>query len=154
MKRWVLSGFLSFLFLFALVSSCFADERVTELVSGVLYNVTLKGTSKTLTGGKFPFTATGTMTWDSVTGQMSFNVTTSVAVNFTGTGILANGPKGCFGLTTLDSGSAEGEAVFSGKFSKDNTKFSGKFYAGSPNRIGPAPGGFVFTSGTVKATQQ
>ena len=31
------------------------------------------------------------------------------------------------------------------------TKFSGKFTASVPNRLGPAPGGFVYTTGSMKA---
>jgi len=145
MKRRALISALSFFTLFW-AGSVLAVE--------VNYDFTLTGVSKTVTGESFNFTATGTMTWDDVSGNLSFQVTTSAGVSFTGEGILAAGSKGSFALTSFDSGFASGEAVFSGKFSKKNSKFNGKFYAASPDRLGPAPGGFVFTTGTVKATEK
>lgn len=146
MKQRALTGVLSLFILLFCAGNVLAAE--------IKYDFTLTGVSKTISGQSFNFTATGTMTWNDVSGHLSFEVTTSAGVSFAGEGILAAGSAGSFALTTFDSGFASGEAVFSGKFSKGNSKFSGKFYAASPDRLGPAPGGFVFTSGTVKATQQ
>ncbi len=144
MKRMVLTGMLSLFILFCGGNTWAAD---------IDYDFTLTGVSKTPPGQSFNFTATGIMRWNDVSGEVGFEVTTSAGVSFSGEGILAAGPAGSFALTSFDSGSASGQAVFSGKFSKENSKFNGKFYAASPDRLGPAPGGFVFTTGTVKATK-
>jgi hypothetical protein len=121
------------------------------LPPGTQYTIVLKGSTLTLDGQKFAFTATGNMWWEQTSGAVYFNVTSSAGPTFTGTGTMANGVKGAFATTTFDMGTSGGTAVFLGKFSKDLSTFSGKFTAGSPDRLGPAPGGFVYTSGSVKA---
>jgi hypothetical protein len=131
-----------------------AGVGAVEAKAAATYDVTLKGTSNTLDGQKFPFTATGVMTWDQTTGAVTFTATTSVGVTFTGAGILARGAKASYALTTFDSGFVTGSAVFLGKFSTDGAQFSGKFQAGSPNRLGQPPGGFVYTTGSIKALRR
>jgi hypothetical protein len=118
---------------------------------GVPYTITLKGSTLTLDGQKFSFTAQGNMWWEESTGAVAFNVVSSAGPTFTGSGTMANGVKGAFATTTFDMDTTSGTAIFLGKFSKGLTTFSGKFTAGSPDRLGPAPGGFVYTSGSVKA---
>ena len=121
--------------------------------TNTIYTFTMKGTSTTLANQKFKFTASGTMTWNSTTGDVAFNVATSANASFEGAGTLAYSPKGSYGGTSFDApaSGATGVAVFSGAFNKTKTKFTGNFQAASPNRLGPAPGGFVFTTGSVTA---
>ena len=117
------------------------------------YTFTMKGVSTTLAHQNFNFTASGTMTWNATTGAATFHVATSAGAAFEGAGTLAYSAKGSYAATTFDSpaSGATGLAVFSGAFNKDRSKFIGTFQAASPNRLGPAPGGFVFTTGNVTA---
>ena len=138
----------TFLLAVCLLAACdCAKAAVTN------YAVTIKGTSSTLAGQKFKFTATGTMTWDNVSGSNIFTVSTSAGLVFDGVGTMGNGKK-AFAAVQFGTGGTNGCAVFSGKFDKTMSKFNGKFYASVPNRLGPAPSGFVFTTGSMKATLQ
>ena len=114
------------------------------------YLFTIKGVTLTLTGDRFKFTASGTMTWDRVSGQMSFATVTSAGVPFSGIGYLGTGKK-AFATCSFSSG-VNGNAVFIGKFDKTLEKFKGSYRAASPNRLGPTPEGFVHTKGRAKAT--
>jgi|GEM_PF-2863434 len=149
MRYWMAAGLLS-----CLVLGWGAAPAEAEPKGQVIYDITLKGTSNTLDGQKFPFTATGSMSWDEATGAVSFTAATSAGVPFTGDGTLARGAKSSYASTSFNCGAILGNAIFAGKFSSDKKQFSGKFQAGSPNRLGPAPGGFVFTSGSVKALRR
>ena len=150
MKK-LIFGFVLIVFAAALISH---GQNLEQEKAAVTYDVTMKGLTKSLNGSKFHFTTTGTMTWDETSGNVSFNVVTSSGVAFEGAGIMAAGIRESYAATTFNSASATGQAVFTGRFSKDKSKFTGKFQAASPNRLGPAPGGFVFTTGTVKALLQ
>jgi len=121
----------------------------------VTWDVTMKGKSATLAGQKFKFAGDGTMTWDQVAGTVSFNLTTPNGP-WTGTGALvvaANG-KTVYGVVDIPAGGAGAAAIFTGKLKKKGTKFSGKFQAASPERLGAAPDGFVLTTGKVNGEVQ
>ncbi len=119
------------------------------------FDMNMDGLSTTLAGEMFPFTATGTGTLDPMTGQFSFNVTTSAGVTFTGDGIMGIGPTGlAFATTTLQSLDpvSTGTAVIDGQINVDTLELAGNIVAGIPDRLGPAPFGFVRTTGTFTAT--
>jgi len=119
------------------------------------YDLTMKTVAQNLEGKKFKVTVTGAMTWDDATGAVTFNVDEDTGVNIQGSGLLGNG-KITIGKTSLEAfaGSMEpvftGTGFFVGKFSKDKSKFKGKFTAVADS-FGPAPGGYTFNTGTVKA---
>jgi hypothetical protein len=119
----------------------------------VVWDVTMKGVSKTMAGDKFKFGGDGTMTWDAVTGDVSFNVMTQAGA-WTGTGTMATAQNGktTYGTVAFDAGGQAAASIFIGKVTKKGKKFAGKFQAASPARLGPSPGGFVLTTGKVSAT--
>jgi len=110
----------------------------------------LKGKSRTMAGDTFPFSGDGTMTWDQVTGDVTFDLTTPAGPwSGAGTMALAENGKTVYGLVTFLAG-GEASAIFTGKLKKNGARFSGKFQAASPTRLGSTPGGFVLTTGKVK----
>lgn len=119
------------------------------------YDITMKTVAQNLEGKKFKVTVTGTMTWDDATGAVTFDVDEDTGVNIQGSGLLGNG-KIAIGKTSLEAyaGSMEpvftGTGFFVGKFNKGKTTFKGKFTAVADS-FGPAPGGFTFNTGSVKA---
>ncbi|TAK00075.1 hypothetical protein EPO44_09960 [bacterium] len=117
------------------------------------FDMTMVGVSRPLTGEMFDFTATGTGTWEPVTGAFNFALVTSVGVPFNGTGTLGFNPITglAFGTTTVE-GLGSGVAVIDGAIDPANMSFTGTIVAGIPDRLGPAPFGFVHTTGTVTAT--
>ena len=117
------------------------------------YRVSMKGTSTTLSGQKFKFTGTGTMSVDETTGQLTFNASLSNGTTISGTGVAGVG-KNLFGNITFTQNGASGIGLITGKASADRRSFSGKFTVGIPDRLGPAPGGFVSSAGTISGQQQ
>jgi hypothetical protein len=117
------------------------------------YHVTMKGVSSTLSGQKFSFTAAGSMTIDDVTGDLNFTANVSNGTTLNGTGVAGVG-KNVFGNIAFNQNGASGIGVIAGKASPDRKKFSGKFNVGIPNRLGPSPGGFVNSTGTIAAVEQ
>jgi hypothetical protein len=118
------------------------------------YNVTVKGTSTTLNGQKFRFTGEGTMTVDDKTGAATFNIALNNGTTIDGAGTAGAGTKNVFANIEIDqTGGAEGVGIIAGKLKNAGARFQGKFTVGIPNRLGPAPGGFVYTTGTIKATR-
>jgi len=91
-----------------------------------------------------------------MTGQFSFNVTTSAGVTFTGDGIMGIGTTGlAFATTTLQSLDpvSTGTTVIDGQINVDTLELTGNIVAGIPDRLGPAPFGFVHTTATFIATR-
>lgn len=128
----------------------------SALAAPVVWDVEMKGTSKTFDRQKFPFTGVGTMTWDQDTGDVSFDMDVDPSGPFDGDGtlvVISNG-KTVYGVVTFNAGVQEAQAIFTGKLKKNGQKFAGKFTAASPGRLGPPPGGFVLTTGKVKAEPQ
>jgi hypothetical protein len=120
-----------------------------------VYDVTFKGLIKALDGTKVPFIATGTGTVDVATGEFSYDVVVpELEQAIDGTGTLATGLKGSYGLSSFDSGSWQGTAIILGKFNKDTSRFKGKITIAIPNHFGPAPNGFTHTTGTILLVRQ
>ena len=131
----------------------FAPSRAPAATQG--FDCTLKGVSETFNGEKFPYTGTGTMTFDDVAGTVNYSFTLSNTLTFEGTGTAALTPKGrIFGVVNTNSGGINGSAIIEGKAAKDGSKFAAKIVAAIPNRLGPAPGGFVLSKIKVKGTKQ
>ena len=121
----------------------------------VTWDIEMKGKSRTMGGDKFPFSGEGTMTWDQVTGVVTFALTTPAGPwNGAGTMAVADNGKTVYGLVTFQAGGGDASAIFSGKLKKKGERFAGKFQAASPTRLGPTPGGFVLTTGKVKGETQ
>ena len=130
--------------------------RATEHV----YDLTIAVKAQTLVPdpAKVKVKVTGTMTYNDVTGEVSFEVTEDTGVTLVGEGLLGRSEK-FLGIaqTTFDAKMESatlytGSAFFVGKFSKDMKKFSGKFY-GIANSFGDAPEGYTFNLGKVKAVK-
>ena len=86
------------------------------------YDSTLKGVSETFDGHKFPYSGSGTMTIDDVTGTLTYSYLLSNGLTFAGSGNAAITAKGrIFGSVTTSSGGIYGAAVVEGKASKDRT---------------------------------
>lgn len=117
------------------------------------YRVSMKGTSATLSGQKFPFTSSGTVSIDDTTGQLTFNANLSNGTTINGTGVAGVG-KNLFGNISFTQSGASGIGLITGKASADRRSFAGKFTGGIPDRLGPAPGGFVSSAGTSSGQQQ
>ena len=130
-----------------------APSRTTAATLG--FDATLKGVSETFDGDKFPYTGTGTMTFDDVAGTVDYSFQLSNGLTFSGTGTAAVTPKGrIFGVVDTSSNGINGSAVIEGKAKKDGSKFTAKIFAAIPNRLGPPPGGFVISKIKVKGTRQ
>lgn len=112
------------------------------------FDLKIKGTSTTVTGQKFKFTGTGTMTVDDKTGQFSFNASLSNGTTLNGTGVAGLG-KNMFANLNFNQGPASGVGVISGKVPASRASFKGKFTVGTPNRLGSPPSGFVHTVGSI-----
>ena len=119
----------------------------------LVFDVMMSGTSTDLTGQMYPFTGTGTATVDIQTGALSLTLTTDAGVTFTGTGTLGVGVTGiAFASGTFNTSFSSGVAVFSGNIDPATGNLAGQLVAGSPNRLGPAPFGFAYTTATVLLT--
>jgi hypothetical protein len=120
-----------------------------------VYNATLVGKSETFTGQHFPYKGSGTMTIDDVAGTVSYSFLLTNGLTFAGTGQAAITPKGrVFGLVTSSSGGINGTAIVEGSTPKNRKTFTVKITAAIPNRLGPAPQGFVLSKITAKGKQQ
>jgi hypothetical protein len=118
------------------------------------YTATLAGVSETFDGHHFPFKGTGTMTIDDVAGTVSYSFDLNNGLTFSGTGQAAVTPKGrVFGLVNSSSGGINGTAIVVGSTPKSRKTFTVKITAAIPNRLGPAPGGFVISKMTAKGKQ-
>ena len=123
-----------------------------------VYDLTINVTAKTLVPepASVKVAMTGTMTYNDVTGAFAFAAVEDGGVELFGAGLLGVGPKlQAIGKTTFDAGDRlepwfTATAFFVGKFGKGFSKFSDKFYAVCDS-FGPAPQGYTFNSGTVKA---
>lgn len=131
----------------------FAPSRTPAATLG--FDATLKGVSETFNGDKFPYTGTGTMTFDDVAGTVTYSFQLSNGLTFSGDGTAAVTAKGrIFGVVSAGSPGIDGSAVIEGKANKDRTKFNAKIFAAIPNRLGPPPNGFVISKIKVKGTLQ
>lgn len=122
-------------------------------VAEVEYAITLKkGLSRTTFDATFPFTGTGTLTVDDVTGAFAYEIDLSNGLTFSGSGLAAVSTKGdLFATSTTESDGIEGVLIFTGKLKKNGAKITaGKLTVAVPNRLGPAPAGFVLS--TAKLT--
>lgn len=117
------------------------------------YRASTMGTGTTLSGQKFKFTGSGTMSIDDTTGQATFNANLSNGTTINGIG-LAGVSKNMFANISFTQNGASGIGTIIGKASADRRSFSGKFTVGIPDRLGPAPGGFVSSAGTISGQQQ
>jgi len=150
MKKWMAYGML---ILMVLVFNNFTQAKET------IYKIKFFGVSEPLNYTVYPpFTAKGKLTVDETTGKGTFTMKTEYGDTWTGEAFVGVDKK-VFGVATFYLGKAaesEGEeeikgwAVFRGTPKVGGKRFVGPFYAGTPNRLGPAPGGFVYTSGTIK----
>jgi len=123
--------------------------------ASIVYNCTLVGKSETFTAQHFPFKGTGTMTIDDVAGTVSYSFQLSNGLTFSGTGQAAITAKGrIFGLVSANSPGVTGTAVVDGSTPKNRKTFTVKITAAIPNRLGPAPQGFVLSKMTAKGKQQ
>lgn len=120
----------------------------------VTYSLSIKGTSRTLAGQEFKFTGTGTMTVDDQTGAVTFNANLSNGTSLQGNGTAGANPKIFFAKIDFTQGPATGVALIDGKVKRQGAKITGKFNVGIPDRLGPAPGGFVYTTGTLTGIRQ
>jgi len=123
------------------------------------YDITMNTVAQPLTGAKVKLTVTGTMTWDDVSGAVTFDVDEPGGVNIQGTGLLGNGGKVAIGQVALQgfAGGMEpvftGTGFFKGKFTRANSRFSGTFTAVADS-FGPAPGGYTYNTGKVTAKRR
>jgi len=114
------------------------------------FSVNIRGVSTTLAGQRFRFTGQGTLTVDENTGQFTLTMALSNGLTLNGTGVMGAG-RNVFGTFTFDMAGSQGSGVINGRANQDRTRFNGKFTVGSPNRLGPAPNGFVFSTGNIAA---
>jgi hypothetical protein len=122
--------------------------------ASITYSVSLKGTTRTLGGQKFQFTGTGTMTVDDQTGDLTFTANLSNGTTLQGTGIAGASPKVFFANINFTQGPANGIGLIDGKIKREGAKITGKFNVGTPDRLGPAPGGFVYSTGRITGLRQ
>lgn len=116
----------------------------------VVYDLEYRATTVALDGTKVPFVATGNAILDTDTGMLTYNAEVpEIPASISGSGTLVTGVKGSYGLSSFDSGSWQGTAIFTGKFRQDGRVFKGKIVVAIPNHFGPAPGGFTYTQGKV-----
>lgn len=122
------------------------------------YSVRLtRGASKTVFGQTFRFTGNGTLTVDTDTGIFTYSIALSNGLTFEGTGQVAQTVKNeVFGTgTTTSAGGIAGNVILTGKLKRKGAKFAaGKLYAAIPNRLGPAPDGFVYTTARLSGKRQ
>lgn len=154
MKKWMVSS-LMILVVLVFNNSVFAKNTI--------YKITFTGVSERLTYLVLPpFKATGKLIIDETTGKGTFKMRTEYGDIWTGEAVVGIDEK-VFGVATFYFGTAsalevdeqiKGWAVFRGTIKGGGARFVGPFYAGTPNRLGPAPGGFVYTSGTIKARKK
>ena len=118
------------------------------------YTLTYKAVTKALDGTKVPFTATGTATLDTVTGECSyFAEVPELQASISGTGTLGIGTKFSYGLGSFNGDGYSGSAIFSGKFNDDLSRFKGTIVVAIPNQFGPSPAGFTYTEGRITLIQ-
>lgn len=149
MKKWMAYGILILMVL------AFNNKTLAKTT---VYKIIFKGVSEPLNYTVYPpFTAAGRLTVDETTGQGTFKMKTEYGDIWTGDAYVGVDQK-VFGVATFSLSTAaasEGEeqikgwAVFRGVIKTGGKRFVGPFYAGTPNRLGPSPGGFVYTSGTI-----
>lgn len=142
----------------ALALGLLATAAPTEAAVST-YDLTMNTVAQPLTGAKVKLKVTGTMTWDDVTGEVTFDVDEPGGVNIQGAGLLGNGGKVAIGKVDLQAfaGGLEpvftGTGFFKGKFTRANTRFNGTFTAVADS-FGPAPGGFTYNTGKVSAKRR
>ena len=149
MKKWI-----TFVMLILMVAAFNNYAQAKESV----YKIKFFGVSERLTYVVLPpFTATGRLTVDETTGKGIFKMKTEYGDIWTGEAFVGIDEK-IFGVATFYFGTAaasesaeqiKGWAVFRGVIKSGGKRFVGPFYAGTPNRLGPAPDGFVYTSGKI-----
>lgn len=120
------------------------------------YDLKINVKAETIQGQVIKVKVTGTMTYDDVSGQVTFQVTEDSGVQLTGTGLMGKA-KLSIAQTTFDAGDGmgatfySGTAFFKGKFNRSGSRFTGKFYSVA-NSFGAAPNGYTFNGGTMTAT--
>lgn len=123
----------------------------------VVYDITLKrGRSQTTFGDAFPFTGKGTLTVDDVTGEFEYEIELSNGLTFSGSGVAASTTKGeLFATSTTMSDGIEGVLIFTGKLKKNGARIkAGKLAVAVPNRLGPPPAGFVYSTAKITGKRQ
>lgn len=122
------------------------------------YDITMRVTAQPLTGRPVKVKVTGTMTWDDVTGAVTFDVTEDTGVNILGSGLLGNG-KFAIGKVDLQAfaGSMDpvftGTGFFKGRFIQKGARFNGTFTAVADS-YGEPPAGFTYNTGKVTARRR
>lgn len=123
------------------------------------YDITMNTVAQPLTGAKVTLRVTGTMTWDDVTGAVTFDVNEPGGVNIQGTGLLGNGGKVAIGKVELQAFAGgmdpvfTGTGFFKGKFTRANSRFNGSFTAVADS-FGPPPAGYTYNTGKVTARRR
>lgn len=116
------------------------------------FSVFVKGTSETTQDDKFKFTGFGSVTIDEGSGQLTYNLLLSTKLAVNGSGVVAVSEKNnIYGLIDTQSGTTvtggfSGSGILDGKVDRNRTRFKGTLVVAVPNRLGPAPGGFVLTT--------
>lgn len=136
------------------VSLLSAGLALPASAATLTYSVTLKGTTRTLDGQKFKYTGNGTLTVDDQTGEVTFTANLSNGTTLEGTGIAGASAKVFFANIDFTQGPATGVGLLDGKIKREGAKITAKFNVGIPNRLGPAPGGFVYTTGNLTGLRQ
>lgn len=122
-----------------------------------VYSVSVyAGRSKTTAGETFEFTGEGTLTVDDVTGDFTYEVALSNGLTFIGSGMAAETVNGdLFAASSTESDGIEGVLIFTGKLKNNGKRITnGKLTVAIPNRLGPAPDGFVMTTAKLKGRLQ
>lgn len=139
------------LFFAAVTAAVLLFAPTSVPAASTTFDATLTGTSETFLGQHFPFKGTGTMTIDDVAGTVTYSFALSNGLTFSGTGAAAVTAKGrVFGLVNSSSGGISGTAIVVGSTPKNRKTFTVKITAAIPNRLGPAPSGFVISKMTAK----
>lgn len=127
-------------------------ETLTGKVGGTTFVAFLKGTSETTADDKFKFNGFGSITIDEGSGQLTYSFLLDNGFTFSGSGVAAVSEKNNVNALidvesggTVDAGGISGQGILDGKVDRNRTKFKGSLIVAVPNRLGPAPAGFVLS---------